>query len=229
MPPLTKKTSLRIGLGSVALVTFLLIIIFMPHYHKHSHRIVFIKPTFTIAAYQPRGFYDYYRGNCSTKCLTVSTNPREHTRLMNYAGSKNALEKLESLGINDEVTDEQVTENPFILNGYDKVIILHNEYVSQAEFRAITAHPNVLYLYPNALYALVSYDQKDGTITLQKGHGFGGINNAFNWVPSMSTKEEYNTACKDWQFNTAINGIVLNCYPEFDILHDAKLWAAIVR
>jgi hypothetical protein len=34
------------------------------HHHHVRHDIVVIKPTFTIAAYKPGGFYDYYRGQC---------------------------------------------------------------------------------------------------------------------------------------------------------------------
>jgi hypothetical protein len=147
---------------------------------------------------------------------------------MSFAGSHNALEKIISLQISDLVTDEQVTVNPSILENYDKVIVLHNEYVTQEEFEAITHHPNVLYLYPNALYALVSYDSKFDSITLERGHGFRGVNDAFNWQPSMSTRDEYNRSCKNWHLERASNGSVLNCYPEADILHDSKLVSTII-
>jgi len=217
------------GLGAVccALVIFLVLVPFSSH---HPHRLIaVIRPTFTFAAYQPHGFYDYYRGNCKARCLTVPLNPRERTGTMDYAGSNNALKKIESLGISDVLTDEQVAKNPSILTNYSKIIVLHNEYVTQAEFDAITRHPNVLYLYPNALYALVSYNPTAGTITLERGHGYGGINEAFGWKPSMSTKDEYNTSCKNWQLEKAVNGVVLNCYPESDILHDARLWLVIAN
>lgn len=217
------------GLGAVccALVIFLVLVPFSSH---HPHRLIaVIRPTFTFAAYQPHGFYDYYRGNCKARCLTVPLNPRERTGTMEYAGSNNALKKIESLGISDVLTDEQVAKNPSILTNYSKIIVLHNEYVTQAEFNAITRHPNVLYLYPNALYALVSYNPTAGTITLERGHGYGGINEAFGWKPSMSTKDEYNTSCKNWQLEKAVNGVVLNCYPESDILHDARLWLVIAN
>lgn len=217
------------GLGAVccALVIFLVLVPFSSH---HPHRLIaVIRPTFTFAACQPHGFYDYYRGNCKARCLTVPLNPRERTGTMEYAGSNNALKKIESLGISDVLTDEQVAKNPSILTNYSKIIVLHNEYVTQAEFDAITRHPNVLYLYPNALYALISYNPTAGTITLERGHGYGGINEAFGWKPSMSTKDEYNTSCKNWQLEKAVNGVVLNCYPESDILHDAKLWLVIAN
>ncbi|WP_158384884.1 N,N-dimethylformamidase beta subunit family domain-containing protein [Candidatus Nitrososphaera evergladensis] len=230
-----KKKSFHLGLvvGCCALVIIIFFFILplsssLSSYRSHRLLVV-IRPTFTFAAYQPHGFYDYYRGNCKTRCLTVPLSPRERTSVMDYAGSNNALEMIKSLETSDVVTDEQVTKNPSILASYQKVIVLHNEYVTQAEFDAITRHPDVLYLYPNALYALVSYNPVSNTITLQKGHGYKGVNDAFNWPPSRSTKDEYNTSCKNWQFEKAVNGIVLNCYPEFDILHDAKLWIAIIN
>ena len=44
--------------------------------------------------------------------------------------------------------------------------MLHNEYVTQAMFDAITNHPNVIYLYPNALYAEIEVDYENNLITL---------------------------------------------------------------
>lgn len=82
------------GLGAVccALVIFLVLVPFSSH---HPHRLIaVIRPTFTFAAYQPHGFYDYYRGNCKARCLTVPLNPRERTGTMEYAGSNNALKKI---------------------------------------------------------------------------------------------------------------------------------------
>jgi hypothetical protein len=196
-------------------------------YHVH-HDIVVIKPTFTSAAYKPEGFYDYFRGHCDTKCLTVPVyHTREPNGSMNYAASYNALRMIKEQGIADVVTDQRVTKNPYLLSNYRKVIVLHNEYVTQAEFDAITHHPNVLYLYPNALYALVSYHPEDATITLERGHSYGGVNNAFGWGPSMSTKFEYDTSCKSWRLIRISNGAMLNCYPEYPILHNEKLWEAM--
>lgn len=228
--------SFRFGIGGLLCTTVVILFFVFPAFinppprfsSTTAHSTVVIEPTFTIAAYQPHGFYDYYRNMCNTRCLTVRLKPMQYTYNMYYAGSSNALQKIESLGISDVVTDEQVTQNPSILANYGKVIVLHNEYVTQAEFDAIIHYPHVLYLYPNALYALVSYHPSSGTITLEKGHGYNGVRNAFNWPPSMSTKDEYNTSCNNWQLEKAANGSVLNCYPEFDILHDARLLSMII-
>ena len=66
------------------------------------------------------------------------------------------------------ITDEEIDMNPSILQQFDKVIMLHNEYVTRTMFDAITNHPNVFYLYPNALYAEIEVDYIDETITLIK-------------------------------------------------------------
>jgi hypothetical protein len=203
------------------------------HYRHHDrgsgHDIVVIQPTFTAAAYQPHGFYDYYRKNCNVSCLTVSLHPKRFTDLMRYAGSNNAIDIIKSKDIADIVSDEQVTLNPSILKNYRKVIVLHNEYVTQKEFDAIRQHRHVLYLYANALYAQVTYDSKHETITLEKGHGYKGISHAFRWGPAKTTKYEYDTSCRDWHLKRVINGLMLQCYPENRILSDERLWEAIKK
>ena len=67
-----------------------------------------------------------------------------------YTSSGNAIQAFDLLGY-DVLTDAIVDKNPNILKKYDKVIILHNEYVTRAMFDAITSHPKIIYLYPNAL------------------------------------------------------------------------------
>ncbi len=195
------------------------------HIYRHlRHHVVVIDPTFTSAAYRRGGFYDYYRGHCDTRCLTVPLYKGRPTDTMNYAASKNALRIIKELDIADIVTDQRVTKEPYLLANYRKVIVLHNEYVTQAEFDAITHHPHVLYLYPNALYALVTYHSENASITLERGHGYRGVNNAFGWRPSMTTKYEYDTYCEGWRLLRVSNGSMLNCYPEYPILHDDRLW-----
>ena len=219
-----KKTALGFCAAAVVCVAATSLFIHPGASKGLHHHIVVIKPTFTIAAYQRHGFYDYYRGSCSMKCLTVDLSPKEHTENTNYTGSGNALFIIRRLNAADVVTDQQVSRTPGLLEKYEKVIVLHNEYVTQSEFEAITHHHNVLYLYPTSLFALLSYDAANNTITLQRGHGYLGVNNAFAWAPSMSTQNEYNTSCIDWKLQKAPNGSVLNCYPEHDILHDQRLW-----
>jgi|SRR5579872_3403904 len=182
-----------------------------------TRRTVVVLPIFTQAAYSPHGFYWFYDGRCGFKCLTVPI-PKHFTDSYVSGG-----------GIDDVlldqnftyITDLDVDKNPTILNKYDKVILLHNEYVTQKEFDAITQHPHVIYLYPNALYAEVEVNYDMNTITLVKGHGYPqkDISNGFGWMFDNS-KYEYNTECENWQFYKIKNGYMLDCYPQLVIQND---------
>jgi len=132
-----------------------------------------------------------------------------------YESSGVAIQVLSLLGY-DYITDVEVANNPNILNRYDKIIILHNEYVTSKEFEAITNHPKVMYLYPNALFAEVEYNQENSTLTLVRGHGYPEktISNGFDWEFDNTHPNEFDTECISWKFYEIDNGIMLNCYPE---------------
>lgn len=181
---------------------------------------VVISPTFTVSAYAPMGFYHYYHGSCDTKCLTTKIR---YDLQGGYTASSNAVKILSLLNY-DKITDVDVDKSPKILSKYKKVIVLHNEYVTQKEFDAITAHPNVIYLYPNALYAKISVNYANDTITLVRGHGYPDkkIQNGFDWKYDNS-KLEYDNICANWQFTKIPNGKALNCYPENIIFTDYTL------
>ena len=172
---------------------------------------VVIIPVFTSLAYSENGFYDYFNGRCNKSCLSKTMY---FQKPLEYTSSQNALQTLKSLGY-DTITDIDVDKDPEILSKYDKIIILHNEYVTQKEFYAITHHSHVIYLYPNALYASIEADYKDNTINLIRGHGYpsSDIRNGFDWKYDNSSFE-YDTECNNWNFVTIDNGIMLNCYPE---------------
>lgn len=178
------------------------------------YRTVIILPVFTQAAYGTHGFYWFYSGKCDTECLTVSI-PKKFEP--SYVTGGGVTSTLLDLGLST-VTDLQVDKDPSILDKYNKVILLHNEYVTKKEFDAITHHPNVVYLYPNALYAQVKVDYDKNTITLVRGHGYPqrNIRNGFGWTFDNS-KYEYNTDCTDWHFDKIKNGYMLNCYPQLVI------------
>lgn len=185
---------------------------------------VVVIPIFTKSAYDEPGFYTYYRGECNTKCLTKQI---KYTSPHGYSSSSNAIKVLNLLGYHT-ITDVGIDANPKVLAKYKKVIVLHNEYVTQAEFDAITSHPHVLYLYPNALYAKVTANYQNNTITLIRGHHYptNAIGNGFDWKFDNSNLE-YDTVCKNWNFTKISNGKMLNCYPEQIIFSDAKLLKAI--
>ncbi|MEM2160107.1 MAG: hypothetical protein QXN55_04040 [Candidatus Nitrosotenuis sp.] len=191
-----------------------------------SQKVVFIYPIFTQAAYSKNGFYDYYLQKCDSKCLTVNLPTTFSGGAYASAGGATMLHFLNY----QFVTDIDVDKNPSILTKYDKVILLHNEYVTQKEFNAITKHKNVVYLYPNALYALVKSDYKTNTITLQKGHGYPNekISNGFGWKYDNS-KYEYDLQCDNWKFTRVPNGKMLNCNPDYRVFFDKNLLLEIKK
>lgn len=190
-----------------------------------DEKTIVIYPIFTAAAYDEPGFYTYYRGECDEKCLTIEI-PNESK--LNYFSSGNGFQVLQLLGY-QSITDIEVDKNPEILKQYDKVILLHNEYVTKKEFDAITNHPKVIYLYPNALYAEVKVDYDKNTVTLHRGHNFPEpeIRNGFDWEFDNSPLE-YNNNCTDMGFDVIDNGWMLNCYPERAI-HQSKVLLEMIK
>ena len=189
-----------------------------------TKKSVVIIPVFTASAYSEQKFYAYYGGQCNSSCLTSTINAQ--IPLGFTAGGK-AVKILQSLGYYT-LTDIDVDKNPKILTQYDRVIVLHNEYVTQNEFDAITTHAHVIYLYPNSLYAKVSTDYAKNTFTLIRGHGYPDLNirNGFDWKFDNS-QFEYDTSCKNWMFHGVKNGFMLDCYPENHLSSDISLLKAI--
>ncbi len=186
-------------------------------------KTIVVYPIFTATAYSEPGFYTFYRNECSEKCLTV-----EIRNSFPSQANPNAVQVLSLLGYNF-ITDVDIDKNPEILNEYDKVIILHNEYVTKKEFVAITSHPHVIYLYPNALYAEVKTDYSKNTITLLRGHNYPDpeIKNGFDWK-NDNTPYEYEQ-CKEMSFYSVENGWMLNCYPENSIHKSLELLKTIKK
>ena len=185
-----------------------------------SDKTVFVYPIFTQAAYGHLGFYDFYRKTCDAGCLTV---PIPDQILGGYSSSFQAAVVLKLLNYS-QITDIDIDKNPDILKKYDRVIILHNEYVTKKEFDAITAHPGVIFLFPNALYAKVKVDYDKNTITLVQGHGYPNSNftNGFDWKYDNS-KNEFDVECNDLNFHKKSNYTFLNCYPNYRMLYDKQL------
>ena len=201
--------------------------IFEDKYNKISmvdevNKAVVIVPTFTASAYSPNGFYDFYGGTCDETCLTVSiTNT---VKDFSFTSSIAAVKILDLLDY-ESITDRQLHNNPNVLDEYDSVIVLHNEYVSRTMFDAITSHDNVIFLYPNALYAEVNVDTTNNSITLVRGHNYpsADIINGFDWKNENTHPYEYDTECENWEFyptKGTPNGYMLNCYPENIIWKD---------
>ncbi len=185
---------------------------------KNDKKSAVVFPIFTSAAYSEPGFYTFYRGECDDDCLTVKLE-NEYNPL--FTSSANGLQILNLLDY-DIITDISIHQNPEILLSYEKIILLHNEYVTYMEFDAITSHPNVIYLYPNTLYAEVNFDEELWEISLVRGHNYPEITirNGFDWRFDNSP-DEYDTTCEDMKFSKIDNGWMLNCYPE-NVLHKSK-------
>ena len=181
-----------------------------------------IYPVFTASAYKSPGFYDYYQKLCDESCLTTKIEVT-----LDYSIGGSGVQILDLLGY-EILNDVSVHNNPEILKDYDKVIVLHNEYVTKTEFDAITSHPKVMYLYPNAMYAEVEYFPDSNYITLIRGHGHPeeNIKNGFDWEFDNSPLESQGD-CRKWEFYQIGNGVMLNCYPDNRMIIDIELLKAI--
>ena len=175
---------------------------------------VVIYPIFTSAAYQPGGFYGYYAGNCDESCIT---NLNFEYSEFDYNGSGLTAQILFELGY-DFLTDVDVDKNPEILQNYDTVILLHNEYVTKNQFDAISSHPNLIFLFPNALYAEIDVNYNDNSMTLIRGHQYPSPEspaNGFDYeIEERFHHYEYDSECLEWEFIEIKNGYHLNCYPD---------------
>lgn len=172
--------------------------------------VVVVYPTFTLSAYEKGGYYTYYKNLCDEICLTVYDKFNDLTK---HDFTQYGYPTFQKLGYHI-ITDRQVDDDPRIIYQYKTVILLHNEYVTQREFDTITAHPNVIYLYPNALYAQVDRDSMNNLV-LVRGHNYPtkDIANGFGWKYDNSALEY--AECENWNFTRIPdNGWQLNCYPE---------------
>ena len=84
---------------------------------------VVVYPYFTFAAYQPGGFYNYYRGNCDDCTTTKFVSP-----VSQYTSSGKAHQALTLLGYSS-ITDIEIDRNPGILQQFDKVIMLQYTWI----------------------------------------------------------------------------------------------------
>jgi len=181
-------------------------------------KTVVVYPYFTSVAYAEPGFYTYFRGECDD-CTTTKFAPP----LPLYTSSGMGHQALTLLGYTS-ITDVEIDKNPGILQQYDKVIMLHNEYVTRTMFDAITSHPNVIYLYPNALYAEIEVNYIDETITLIRGHNYpeSEIANGFDWEFDNTHPYEFDSKCQTIDIYKIKNGWMTTCYPENVFLRDSQ-------
>ena len=181
---------------------------------KPTEKTVVIYPVFTSAAYKEPGFYTYFRDECDESCITDLSfeNPE-----FKFTSSGNTAQILYLAGY-DFLTEIEVDKNPELLQNYDTVILLHNEYVTKKIFDAISNHPNLIFLFPNALYAEIDVNYDDNTMTLIRGHDYPpseNIGNGFDYAIEQEFHDyEYDIECFEWEFIKIKNGFHLNCYPD---------------
>lgn len=227
------KRILLVPLGMVLIIGVLLFLIpdtgirLTPEQDKllrySGENLLVIKPRLTEAAYSENGFYDYYSGKCGKECLDI---PVSSPGRPDKWGAYNArtVQFFSAMGypmMDDSAIHWELVKNPHFLDKYHTIILLHSEYVTPELYKAITTHPHVIYLAPNALYAMVLMDHKKvngatyiDTMRLARGHGYPSpdISNGFGWKHD-NTPEEYDTECHLWEFRPMDNGYQLNCAP----------------
>jgi len=176
-----------------------------------SENTVVIYPILTQSAYGWNSIHDFYLGRCDT-CNIVKID--EYYDPIFSVGAK-SFRILEFLGY-DVVDDLEIDKNPDILNNYDSIVLLHNEFVTENEFFAINSHPNVIHLYPGAFNSKVRINYFDNSMILERGPSYpqSNIKNGFDWKFDNSEISD-NTTCENWEFYEIENGYMLNCTPEF--------------
>ena len=184
--------------------------------------VVVVAPLLTANAYRYQGFYDTFRGDCDESCLSLQLDTKIR---FGYTSSNSALVYFNNLGI-PIIDDYTASLNPEIFSQYKKIIMLHNEYVTIEFYEAIINHPNVYFMYPNALYAEI--DLTDGVMTLIKGKGYPKDDppptvNAFDWEFENTHPDEYDLECIDFKWSKIGNGYQLNCYPEVVIFEKTEI------
>lgn len=175
-----------------------------------------VYPIFTQSAYDWGGFHDYYSDYCDYCTSTSLHNEYEKT----FSASGNGFRILEFLGY-QVIDDTDIDKDPTILEQFDKVILLHSEFVTKTEFDAIINHPKVIYLYPGSLDSQITVDYEKNIISLVRGKSYptSDVKSGFDWKNSNPQyANDWN--CHSWEFYMVDNGYMLNCYPETFLPND---------
>jgi hypothetical protein len=181
-----------------------------------KHSIIVVDPVFTKAAYRPGGWYD------NPFITEIKLQGPDSWRTY-YGGSVNGLIALNETGMVDTTTDVEVTLHPELLKAYDKVILLHNEYVTKTEYYAIMNHSNVFYAYPNALHRFVTFKGnvtpygESGTISL-----IGYTSDPYSSSIWGHVNEFVSCVHHPIKIVKYPNGSGLSCYPERLLAQDTK-------
>ncbi len=174
------------------------VIIHFPDY-IYKKRVALVENTFTYAAYRSGGFYNFYQKysnkDINNKTITTDLNllknrPIPHGPFPYYAHPTyldipyyDYFQMVQNHVKNKDpfvthLTDVDVHEGKIFQhdgrNAYDVLFLFHNEYETQAEYnnlrQFVSNGGTIVFTDGNVLFAEVSYDKANDSITLVKGH-----------------------------------------------------------
>ena len=146
-----------------------------------------------------------------------------------FSASFRGAQALHLLGY-EIISDLEIEKDLNILSNYEKIIVLHNKYVTKTIFNAITSHPKVVYLYPDSLKEEVSVNFVQNKVTALsplKQPQDKVFQNDFEWEYDSSHLEYVNCLDIEVKFEKVANGIMLNCLPEYFLAKSPSLFKII--
>jgi hypothetical protein len=191
--------------------------------YLYSKRIAFVEPTFTYAAYRNGSFYDFYGkyslSDTTNKTITTDLNllkniPIPHGPFPYYA-HPSYLDipyidyfKILLLQVKNKdpyvtnITDVDVHQGKIFRadgrNAYDVLFLFHNEYATQSEYnnlrQFVSNGGTIVFTEANTLFAEVSYNKTNDSISLVKGHYW--VFDGKGATPSVS--ERWLNENKEW-------------------------------
>jgi hypothetical protein len=167
--------------------------------HIYNRKIAFVEPTFTYAAYRYGSFYNFYDkyslSDTTNKTITADLNllknrPIPHGPFQYYAHPgyldipyidyfKILLQHVKDKDpFVTNITDVEVHQGKIFQtdgrNAYDVLFLFHNEYATQSEYnnlrQFVSNGGTIVFTEANTLFAEVSYNKTNDSITLVKGH-----------------------------------------------------------
>ena len=175
-----------------------------------QNALAFVEPSFTNAAYNLDGFYEFYSkyfdvpfGVNVTTDLNLMTADIQSDPQRSYFMP--LLEKVKAFAPESSVSimaDQDVHDGIIFRqdgsNAYKALFMLHNEYVTQQEYdnlkRYVTNGGVIVFIDGNVFYGEVRYDREYCTATLVKGHDWEFDGKAV----TKSVSERYFDENREW-------------------------------
>ena len=191
--------------------------------YLYSKRTAFVEPTFTYAAYRNGSFYNFYGkyslSDTTNKTITTDLNllkniPIPHGPFPYYAHPsyldipyinyfKILLQQVKNKDpYVTNITDVDVHQGKIFRadgrNAYDVLFLFHNEYATQSEYnnlkQFVSNGGTIVFTEANTLFAEVSYNKTNDSISLVKGHYW--VFDGKGATPSVS--ERWLNENKEW-------------------------------